>query len=256
MVDSISCETSAFDEGSITLAEGGTGSIFIKVEHVSKSYRSGEVTTEVLRDVNLSILRDQFVAVLGVSGCGKTTLLNLIGALDTPSSGTIIVDGQSISAMDERARTEFRRTKVGFIFQFYNLLPTLLAGENVEAALEILPLSTSEIRARTQFYLKAVGLLDKADKFPSQLSGGEQQRVAVARALAKEPVLILADEPTGNLDEETGLSIVKLMRDLHRSTKASVVVVTHNPRVAAFADRVVRLEHGHLIEVPPLPDVS
>ena len=255
MVDWISSELSAFDGESRALAAGNTDSTFVTVDHVSKSYRSGEVTTDVLRDVHLVIPREQFLVVLGVSGCGKTTLLNLIGALDTPSSGNILVDGQSISTMDERARTEFRRMKVGFIFQFYNLLPTLGAGENVEAALEILPLSRSEIRARTHGYLKAVGLGDKADKFPSQLSGGEQQRVAIARALAKEPVLLLADEPTGNLDEETGLSIIELMRNLHRSTKATVVVVTHNPRIASFADRVVRLDHGHLLEVP-LPGMN
>jgi len=230
--------------------------ILVELDHVSKSYQSGEVITEVLRDVNLVIHKNEFLVVLGVSGCGKTTLLNLMGALDTPSSGNIVVEGQPISVMDERARTEFRRWKVGFVFQFYNLLPTLSAVENVEAALEILPLPPSEIRARADRYLKAVGLADKADKFPSQLSGGEQQRVAIARALAKEPVLILADEPTGNLDEETGLSVMKLMSDLHRANGASLIVATHNPRITTFADRVVRIEHGRIVEVPQLAGVS
>jgi putative ABC transport system ATP-binding protein len=240
----------------MSLAAGVTDNTLVKLDHVSKSYQSGEVLTEVLRDVNLVIDKNEFLVVLGVSGCGKTTLLNLIGALDAPSSGSIVVDGQPISAMDQRMCTEFRRRKVGFIFQFYNLLPTLSAVENVEAALEILPLSPSEIRARADGYLKAVGLAEKADKFPSQLSGGEQQRVAIARALAKEPILILADEPTGNLDEETGLSVMRLMSDLHRANKTSLIVATHNPRMTAFADRVVRIEHGRIVEVSQLAGVS
>jgi putative ABC transport system ATP-binding protein len=232
------------------LAENGADDILVKLDHVSKSYRSGEVVTQVLQDASLEIRKDQFVVVLGVSGSGKTTLLNLIGALDTPTVGSVVVDGQPISAMDARERTAFRRTKVGFIFQFYNLLPTLLAVENVEAALEILPLPTAEVRARARRYLGAVGLAEKAEKFPSQLSGGEQQRVAIARALAKEPVLILADEPTGNLDEESALGIITLMSDLRRAQRAGLVVVTHNPRFAAFADRIVRVEHGRIVEVP------
>jgi putative ABC transport system ATP-binding protein len=240
----------------MSLAAGVTDNTLVKLDHVSKSYQSGEVLTEVLRDVNLVIDKNEFLVVLGVSGCGKTTLLNLIGALDAPSSGSIVVDGQPISAMDQRMCTEFRRRKVGFIFQFYNLLPTLSAVENVEAALEILPLSPSEIRARADGYLKAVGLAEKADKFPSQLSGGEQQRVAIARALAKEPILILADEPTGNLDEETGLSVMRLMSDLHRANKTSLIVATHNPRMTAFADRVVRIKHGRIVEVSQLAGVS
>ncbi len=230
-------------------------SILVSLNQVSKSYSTGEVTTEVLKDVNLAISRDQFVVGLGVSGCGKTTLLNLIGALDTPTAGGVVVDGQIISSMGDRARTEFRCRRVGFIFQFYNLLSTLTAIENVEAGLEILPLSRAEIRARADHYLKAVSLDGKADKFPAQLSGGEQQRVAIARALAKEPVLVLADEPTGNLDEETGLSVMRLMSDLHRNNHGSFVVATHNPRMAALADRVVHIEHGRIVEVPQPAEV-
>jgi len=216
------------------------------MDGVAKSYRTGEIVAQVLRDVDLRIARDEFVVMFGVSGCGKTTLLNLIGALDVPSAGTIGVDGERISSMTERARTRFRAHKVGFVFQFYNLLPTLTALENVEAALEILPLDSSEIRRRGIHYLSAVGMADKLAKFPAQLSGGEQQRVAIARALAKEPPLILADEPTGNLDEGTGLEVMRVMSDLRRRTGATMVVVTHNPRLTAFADRVLRIERGQI----------
>ena len=218
--------------------------VLVDIDRVAKSYRTGEVVTEVLRDVTLRISRDELVVMFGVSGCGKTTLLNLIGALDVPSTGSIVVDGERISAMTERARTKFRAAKIGFVFQFYNLLPTLTALENVEAALEILPLKAAEIQRRGIHYLSAVGMEAKLDKFPSQLSGGEQQRVAIARALAKEPPLILADEPTGNLDEGTGLEVMQVMSELRSRTRATIVVVTHNPRLTTFADRVLRIERG------------
>jgi putative ABC transport system ATP-binding protein len=220
--------------------------VLVEMEGVAKSYRTGEVVAQVLHDVNLRIARDELVVMFGVSGCGKTTLLNLLGALDVPSAGTIVVDGEAISSMSEGARTRFRASKVGFVFQFYNLLPTLTALENVEAALEILPLKSVEIRRRGVHYLSAVGMEDKIAKFPAQLSGGEQQRVAIARALAKEPTLILADEPTGNLDEGTGLEVMRVMSDLRRRTGATMVVVTHNPRLTAFADRVLRIERGQI----------
>ncbi len=218
----------------------------VALDGVAKSYRTGEVVANVLHDVDLRIARDEFVVMFGVSGCGKTTLLNLIGALDVPSTGTIVVDGERISSMTERARTRFRAAKVGFVFQFYNLLPTLTALENVEAALEILPLKAAEIRRRSVQYLSAVGMGEKLAKFPSQLSGGEQQRVAIARALAKEPPLILADEPTGNLDEGTGLEVMRVMSDLRQRTRATMIVVTHNPKLTSFADRVLRIERGRI----------
>ncbi len=223
--------------------------LLVQMEAVSKQYLAGDLTVDVLKDVNLEIPRGELVVVLGVSGSGKTTLLNLMGALDTPTSGHIRVDGVEVPAFGERARTEFRRQKVGFIFQFYNLLPTLSARENVEAALEILPLSPAEIAARSQHYLEAVGLKDKIDKFPSQLSGGEQQRVGIARALAKEPALVLADEPTGNLDEDTGLLIIDLLRKLQREKRTTVVLATHNSRLTAFADRIMLIEHRTCAEV-------
>ncbi len=215
---------------------------------MAKTYRAGEVVVDVLRDVDLVLHRNEFVVVHGVSGSGKTTLLNLIGALDVPSSGHVIVEGETISAMTERERSRFRAVKIGFVFQFYNLLPTLSAVENVEAALEVLPLSRAEIRERAQRYLAALGMGGKSAKFPSQLSGGEQQRVGIARALAKEPVLILADEPTGNLDEASGLEVMRLMTELRESVRATVVVVTHNPGLTRFAHRVLRMQHGQVFE--------
>jgi len=219
----------------------------VELQHVSKTYPVGEGVVNALRDVDLVLPRNEIVIVHGVSGSGKSTLLNLIGALDVPSSGTLIVDGATISAMSEGERATFRAAKIGFVFQFYNLLPTLTAAENVEAGLEVLPLTRAEIRDRTQRYLSAMGMADKAGKFPSQLSGGEQQRVGIARALAKEPALILADEPTGNLDEENGLHVMQLMSELRASAQATIVVVTHNMGLATFADRVLHLHHGRFL---------
>jgi putative ABC transport system ATP-binding protein len=225
--------------------------ILVELHQVARTYVAGEIAVDVLRGVNLTLRRNELVVVHGVSGSGKTTLLNLIGALDVPSSGTVTVDGATISTMSERARTRFRAAKVGFVFQFYNLLPTLTAVENVEAALEVLPLSRAEIRDRADRYLAAIGLAGKGAKFPSQLSGGEQQRVGIARALAKEPPLILADEPTGNLDEDTGLDVMGVMASLRRTVHATIVVVTHNPGLGRFADRVLRLDHGRIVEPSP-----
>ncbi len=219
----------------------------VKLEHVSRFYQIGDVETHVLIDTCLEALPGEFVVVLGVSGCGKTTLLNLIGALDVPSSGTIIVDEEEISTASEGARTRFRRHKIGFIFQFFNLIPTLTAAENVEAALEILDLSKEEISRRTQRVLSDVWLEDKADHFPSQLSGGEQQRVAIARALAKKPMLVLADEPTGNLDETTGEKIMTLMKKLNQETGTCFLVVSHDQKIAQLADRVVRIHEGKIV---------
>jgi putative ABC transport system ATP-binding protein len=229
------------------------GTLLGTLESVAKSYRTGEVVAGVLRDVDLSIARNEFILMFGASGCGKTTLLNLIGALDIPSSGTITVDGERISSMSERARTRFRAAKIGFVFQFYNLLPTLTTFENVQAALEVLPLTAAEIRRRSRDYLTAVGMGDKLRKFPAQLSGGEQQRVAIARALAKEPPLILADEPTGNLDEETGLEVMKVMAHLQQRTGTTVIVVSHNPQLTVFADRVLRIERGRILHEAQTP---
>ncbi|MFQ5830127.1 MAG: ABC transporter ATP-binding protein [Candidatus Methylomirabilia bacterium] len=220
----------------------------VLLSHVSKWYDTGTVRSTVLIDASLVIEPGQFVVVLGPSGSGKTTLLNLIGAMDTPSSGRLMVAGVDLSASSPETSVAFRRDRIGFIFQFYNLFPTLTAAENVEIGLEILDLARQEIGRRTRVYLEAVGLLDRAAAFPAELSGGEQQRVAIARALAKEPPLILADEPTGNLDRETGERVVLLMKELNRRSGAAFVVVTHNPQIAAVAGRVVHIAEGKIVE--------
>ena len=221
---------------------------FIRLVHVDKSYRTGDVETPVLRGTNLEIHRGELVVVLGVSGCGKTTLLNMIGALDNPTSGEIWIEGKEISRLSRRELTDLRREKVGFVFQFYNLLPTLTACENVEAGLEILGLSAQAVRETARESLARVSLLQHADKFPPQLSGGQQQRVAIARALAKQPRIVLADEPTGNLDEETASQVTKLIAELHGETQTTFVIVTHNPDFSRIADRVIHIKEGHIIE--------
>ena len=218
----------------------------VSITQVSKSYFTGEVETPVLSDVDLDIPKGKFVVVLGVSGSGKTTLLNLIGALDAPTSGQIYVDGEEITGQDRWFLTDYRRRKLGFIFQFYNLLPTLTAGENVRVSLDLLDIEPAERRRLSIESLKQVGLEEKQDKFPSQLSGGEQQRVAIARALSKRPFLVLADEPTGNLDADNGAKIVKTMRDLNKETGATFIVVTHNQEIAQKADRVIQIRDGHI----------
>ena len=218
----------------------------VSITQISKSYFTGEVETPVLSEVNLDIPKGEFVVILGVSGSGKTTLLNLIGALDAPTSGQIYVDWEEITGQDRWFLTDYRRRKLGFIFQFYNLLPTLTAGENVRVSLDLLDIEPAERRRLSIESLKQVGLEEKQDKFPSQLSGGEQQRVAIARALSKRPFLVLADEPTGNLDADNGAKIVKTMRDLNKETGATFIVVTHNQEIAQKADRVIQIRDGHI----------
>ena len=218
----------------------------VSITQVSKSYFTGEVETPVLSEVNLDIPKGEFVVILGVSGSGKTTLLNLIGALDAPTSGQIYVDGEEITGQDRWFLTDYRRRKLGFIFQFYNLLPTLTAGENVRVSLDLLDIEPAERRRLSIESLTHVGLDEKQDKFPTQLSGGEPPRVASARALSKRPFLVLADEPTGNLDADNGAKIVKTMRDLNKETGATFIVVTHNQEIAQKADRVIQIRDGHI----------
>lgn len=220
----------------------------IDVDAVSKSYGTGEVEISVLKDTTLKVPEGGSLLILGASGCGKTTLLNLIGALDRPDSGRITVDGEEITHLDRWERTDFRRRKIGFIFQFYNLLPTLTAQENVEAVLELVGLRGEELYEKAKEYLEAVGLRGKERRFPAQLSGGEQQRVAIARALAKEPRVILADEPTGNLDERTSGTIVDLIGHLRKEFQTTLVLVSHNPQLDRIADRVVELHLGKIVE--------
>lgn len=216
----------------------------IRLEGAAKSYRMGEVEVPALHPIDLSVSEGEFIVMLGPSGSGKTTLLNLIGGIDTPTGGRIIFRGMNLAEMDEDQLTAYRRDNVGFVFQFFNLVPTLTARENVEFVAELVhgSLSVDDV-------LAAVGLADRADHFPSELSGGEQQRVAIARALVKAPPLLLADEPTGNLDYETGKKILKLMRDLSRTKHVSVILVTHNSSIADMADRVIHLRSGDITSI-------
>ena len=215
------------------------GESFIRFENVKKIYRSGEVEVTALHDVSFSVDKGEICVIVGESGAGKTTLLNILGGMDTLTKGTIVVDGADVSRYNKRALTLYRRTDVGFVFQFYNLIPNLTALENVEIAAK---LSRHALDAGT--VLRQVGLADRAGNFPAQLSGGEQQRVAIARALAKNPKLLLCDEPTGALDYHTGKAILKLLQDTCRSTGMTVIIITHNKALCAMADRVVRIKSG------------
>ena len=217
--------------------------LIIEMQAVNKNYPMGEVTVHALRGLDLTVTRGEFIVLLGPSGSGKTTTLNLVGGLDRPSGGLLVVDGEEISRFNEKLLTKYRREKVGFIFQFFNLIPTLTALENVEFALALTQRGRS-VHSQANDFLAMVGLQDRADHFPSQLSGGEQQRVAIARALANHPPLLLCDEPTGNLDVDTGRQVLQALRDVNQKENATVVLVTHNTSIAPMANRVVRLHNG------------
>jgi putative ABC transport system ATP-binding protein len=219
----------------------------IVLENVGKHYQMGEVDIAALDDVELRIPRGEFVAIVGPSGSGKTTLLNLLGGIDSPTHGRIVVDGIDISDFSQHELTHFRREKVGFIFQFFNLIPTLTAEENVRYAIELASRDGHPPGADAATLLRSVGLGERLKHFPSQLSGGEQQRVAVARALAKDPAVILGDEPTGNLDFRTGKLVLGAMRDINREGK-TVIIVTHNAPLARVADRILHIRDGHIVE--------
>ena len=212
---------------------------FVEFENVGKTYQMGEVKINALHDATFQIEKGELVVIVGPSGAGKTTLLNILGGMDTLSTGRVLLDGKDISAMDRRELTQYRRMDVGFVFQFYNLIGNLNALENVELANQICkkPLPAAQV-------LKDVGLEARMKNFPSQLSGGEQQRVAIARALAKNPKLLLCDEPTGALDYQTGKAILKLLQDTGRRTGMTVVIITHNSALTAMADRVIRVKNG------------
>jgi putative ABC transport system ATP-binding protein len=224
-------------------SKGTTMSILL--DRVSKTYGTGAGTVHALRNVTVEIPDRAFTVILGPSGSGKTTLLNLIGAIDDPTEGRLVVNGRDVSAFDDEARTAFRRSQIGFVFQFFNLIPTLTAEENVELVAELVAGRNSGIAAEV---LTQVGLGDRRSHFPGELSGGEQQRVAIARALAKQPPLLLCDEPTGELDFETGRLILGLLRRLNVETGKTVLLVTHNAAVGEMADRVVRLRSGEITE--------
>jgi putative ABC transport system ATP-binding protein len=217
--------------------------LIIEMQSVTKNYPMGEVTVHALRGLDLAVIRGEFIVLLGPSGSGKTTTLNLVGGLDRPTGGRLVVDGEEITAFNEAHMTRYRREKVGFIFQFFNLIPTLTALENVEFALALTRRGRST-RSQAGDFLAMVGLQDRADHFPSQLSGGEQQRVAIARALANHPPLLLCDEPTGNLDVDTGRQVLQALRDVNQNENATIVLVTHNTSIAPMANRVVRLHNG------------
>ena len=213
--------------------------------NLSKEYRSGDNRLTVLRDVNFAIPQGAFVAIVGPSGSGKTTLLGLLAGLDTPSTGQVILDGSDMTAMDEDQRARLRGEKVGFVFQSFQLIVTLTALENVQVPLELRGESGAGDRARE--LLRRVGLGDRLDHFPTQLSGGEQQRVAIARAFANSPRILFADEPTGNLDSDTGSRIVELLESLNRESRTTIILVTHDHTLAGRAQRIIRLSDGAVI---------
>jgi putative ABC transport system ATP-binding protein len=218
------------------------GEAQIVLEGLTKTYGSGVAAVQALRGVDLQIWPEEFVVLLGPSGSGKTTLLNLIGGIEQPSSGKVLVAGRDVSSLDEEGRTRFRRETVGFIFQFFNLIPTLTALENVELVAEL-----GRGADRSVEMLERVGLGDRLDHFPAQLSGGEQQRVAVARALAGGPGVLLGDEPTGALDLETGRSVLALLHELSHELHQTVLLVTHNSSIGRMADRVLRMRDGLIV---------
>src|SRR5436190_10673876 len=218
----------------------------VRAENLHKAFVLGSNAVGALRGVDFAVARGEFVAVMGPSGCGKTTLLNLVGGIDVPSRGTVWVDGIEISKLSDDALTDLRRDRLGYVFQFYNLIPTLTARENIETPMQFQGKSKAERRARAMGLLTRVGLADRADHKPSELSGGEQQRVAIARALANDPALVLLDEPTGDLDSATGKEILGLLQKLNREEKVTLMVATHDAAVAAISSRVVRLRDGKI----------
>ena len=212
---------------------------FVKLENITKIYHMGEVEIRAVDGIDFSIQKGEFVVIVGPSGAGKTTVLNILGGMDTASGGRITVDGQDITKYSERQLTGYRRDDIGFVFQFYNLIPNLTALENVEMALQI---CRNPLDARA--VLKEGGLEGRMDNFPAQLSGGEQQRVSIARALAKNPKLLLCDEPTGALDYNTGKAILKLLQEMCREKGMTVIVITHNSALAPMADRLIKIKNG------------
>ena len=232
-----------FEEKSIPGSSG-----YLRLENISKSYFDGQKQRVVLKETCFQFTKGEFAAILGKSGSGKTTLLNLISGIDRSDSGSVFLDGINLSILPENARTLIRREKIGFIFQFFNLIPTLSIWENVTLPLELNNRLDEVGRQKADELLFAVSLHDRKNGYPDQLSGGEQQRVSIARALVHDPAIVLADEPTGNLDEETGLDVLKLLNSLVRNNGKNLILVTHSPTSASFADRILVLKDGQLSE--------
>ncbi len=220
----------------------------ISATNLNKVYGSGDTTVIALNNVSLQVEPGEFVAVMGPSGCGKSTLLHLLGGLDQPTSGSVTIDGHKLSDLPDTKLTELRRHKIGFIFQFFNLIPVLNAVENAALPVTLDGVRPADAKARASEWLTRFGLSDRLDHRPDQLSGGQQQRVAVARALVANPALILADEPTGNLDTRASEEIAELLRQVANDWKRAVVVVTHDPRIAAHADRIIFLKDGAIVD--------
>lgn len=220
----------------------------VKIENITRTYQIGKLETHALRGVSLSINSGEFTALVGPSGSGKTTLLQMIGCLDQPTSGRVTVDGKEVTSLNRNQRADMRKGHIGFIFQFFALIPTLTAYENVEMPLLLNGHSPKERRDRVMELLKAVDITDRANNRPDQLSGGQQQRIAIARALAPKPALILADEPTANLDTENGKQVMEIMKKLNQETGETFVFATHDPRVINYASRVVTLEDGVIVK--------
>ena len=214
---------------------------FVKVQDITKTYKMGEVEIHAVDHISFSIEQGELVVIVGPSGAGKTTVLNILGGMDTATSGKLYVDGKDITAYNSKQLTGYRRDDIGFVFQFYNLVPNLTALENVELALQI-----SKDQLDAQAVLEEVGLGERKNNFPAQLSGGEQQRVSIARALAKNPKLLLCDEPTGALDYNTGKSILKLLQNMCREKGMTVIIITHNQALAPMADRLIHIKNGQV----------
>ena len=220
--------------------------MLIQVKQLDKTFQMGDTTFQALRDVEFSVERGEIVTILGPSGSGKSTLLNVVGGIERADSGSLLVDGTDITKFNDTELTQYRRDKIGFVFQFYNLIPNLTVQENVESATNIAkqPLDIHKI-------LQAVGMYDKRDKFPSELSGGEQQRVSIARAVAKNPAILLCDEPTGALDYVTSKEILKLLEWIQQAYNTTILIITHNPAIKDMSDRLIRVRSGQIVENSP-----
>ena len=235
--------------GGIRLAE--RHDIVVETVNLNKDYYLGEITVPALRDINLEVKKGEFIVIMGPSGSGKSTLLNMIGGLDNPTSGKVYINGQDISQMSDGTLTELRAQEIGFIFQFYNLVPVLTAFENVELPMMVNGISEKEGKKRAKELLEMVGLVDRRHHRPDELSGGQRQRVSIARALANKPSIVLADEPTGDVDTRTGDEILELMHDLNKNMGVTFIVITHDPIIAEHCDRLIRIIDGQIATDKP-----